>query len=913
MVDEPLKPFRNAHSLRLPAWGPYTKRYAGISHVPDERLGLRFDLSVFPGIYRRRADLPNVTRESGFHPWEATPDLAYYSYRHELEWKDRLYADIAYVAVAPDARLIAATLVNNTELPQQPVLHFMASLHFPPLRPYSQEWLIPVEPTLPGGAQWIDALAYDKMHYATARPADHLSYEGWYRGEIRGHGFVDGRGLGIRFGSEAGDTVSYEITLEHTMPDAMLLFRYRADAAAPAAFRCSGLIDEQLDFCGAGDLSTAAYQFSGSGEFSQLCVPVGDLAAGVHRLTLKSIGAASIELDGFALVERSAADVVTFTEVTWNPTPKITHGPTATSFMLEYEQAPAAYGLAWGYPLSEVREFIGEALDTVLPGSVHNHTAKCFTGAGEGHYTNAFCRPIPLAPGETRTIFALVCTGTPAQVYEQLAAFDPDSPQLPELVAAARATLEKQAVLPDGDAFVPSQRRMAATTLTNVVYPVYTRGSYIKHGTPGRIWDCLYTWDSGFIGLGLAELDPRRAEDNLNAYLTEPGDAHAAFMHHGSPVPVQASLFHTLWNKTGDRALLEHAYPRLRQYHAFLCGAQGATTRTLKSDLLRTWDYFYNSGGWDDYPPQEYVHEEKLEASVAPMVNTAQSIRFAKILRMAALALGATEDVAQYDAEIATFTAAVQLAWDEPSGYFGYLRHDAAGHPTEILRHRSGANYNMGLDGVAPLVAGVCTPAQEARLLAHLGDPAQLLSPVGLSTVDQSAPYYRVDGYWNGAVWMPHQWFIWKALLDLGETALARRIAVTGVTTWQREVDASYNCCEHFIISTGRGAGWHQFGGLSTPVLAWFAAYYRPGHLTTGYDMWVEQQQFNADTTELTARLTLHGTPAHHPAILVTLAPGPHYRASWNGTPIDITEPWPGLLELHLPSGGGNGELWVGR
>ena len=40
-----------SHDLSLPAW-PYTKRYSGISHVPAANDGVRFDLSVFPGMYR---------------------------------------------------------------------------------------------------------------------------------------------------------------------------------------------------------------------------------------------------------------------------------------------------------------------------------------------------------------------------------------------------------------------------------------------------------------------------------------------------------------------------------------------------------------------------------------------------------------------------------------------------------------------------------------------------------------------------------------------------------------------------------------------------------------------------------------------------------------------------------------------
>ena len=83
-------PFKS-YDLTLPTWGPYTKKYSGVSHIPDANDGVRFDLAVFPGYYRRRVDVPNVTFESGYHSWSATPNLSCYTMRHELEWKDRVY------------------------------------------------------------------------------------------------------------------------------------------------------------------------------------------------------------------------------------------------------------------------------------------------------------------------------------------------------------------------------------------------------------------------------------------------------------------------------------------------------------------------------------------------------------------------------------------------------------------------------------------------------------------------------------------------------------------------------------------------------------------------------------------------------------------------------------------------------
>lgn len=85
----------------------------------------------------------------------------------------------------------------------------------------------------------------------------------------------------------------------------------------------------------------------------------------------------------------------------------------------------------------------------------------------------------------------------------------------------------------------------------------------------------------------------------------------------------------------------------------------------------------------------------------------------------------------------------------------------------------------MGLGGASPLFAGACTAEQAEGLWEKLASEEHLWSACGLSTVDRSAPYYRRDGYWNGAVWMPYQWMFFKAALDAGKTGFAFRIADT--------------------------------------------------------------------------------------------------------------------------------------
>ena len=894
-----------SHDLRLSAWGPYTKRYMGISHIPDVEAGMRFDVSVFPGLYRRGIQPPNVLWESGYHPWKAAPDLSYVSHRFEVIWKDQVYADVDFCRLDETSVLVRAACINRTGIVQNLVLHLMASLHFPPLRTYSTEPLDMARVDLPEGAIWIEALDYVDLALGYEGHRANLSYDGLTRGEIRAHGFVNGLGLGQGFGRTPGDRVTYRFTLPQVLPDAALVLRYHMDDPDPLPITLSGLTSRALTLSGTGDLATHV-------------IPVGALPSGEVTIVLETQGQASLQLDGFAVLAQADVERLRFKPVRRNPVAELLSGPRDDTLLLQYEHLTDVYGLAWGAhtgaPVTfQVREFFCDDLDTTLRYKVHEHVQLRLSGPGEGHYTNVFLRPIFLEPGAERAFYGLICTGDPEQVRAQLADFDPASPVWDDVHAQARTRAVDLVPNPSGSAYHFSQERMAATLLTNIVYPVRTRGTWIRHSTPGRWWDCLYTWDSGFIGLGLAELDLDRALDNLNAYTTAPGTQDAAFIHHGSPVPTQFYLFHELWNRTQSRAFLEYFYPRMQQYHRFMAGRLGSsTTRNLKSNLIRTWDYFYNSGGWDDYPPQVYVHRNGLESEVTPVISTSQVIRTAKIMRMAALALG--EDPAEYDEDIALLSEALQThTWDDDAGYFSYVLHDADGHPVDILRHESGVNFNMGMDGASPLVAGICTPEQEVRLLEALMSPERMCCRCGLTTVDQTAPYYRDDGYWNGAVWMSHQWFFWKALLDMGRADDAYRIAQAALDVWQAEVTESYNCFEHFIAQTGRGAGWHHFGGLSAPVLCWYSAYHRPGRLTVGLDTWIEALDVAENRRALSAGLRLSGPPHHAPVVIATLDAGAAYAVTWNGAPLPHYTRHPGTLEISLPVGALAGTLHISQ
>ncbi len=874
---------RDDNDLDLTDWGPYSPRHVGVSHIADKERGLRFDVSVFPALYRRKVQVPSAHFESDYYPWEASAGLEHYTYRHELEWKDQVYCDISYSRISDSARLIRAGFVNRTARAQNLVLHHMASLNFP--APGHQV-------SLPPGAIWIPALDYRDLAYATPRPTDTQVYDGLLRSEAFDAGFTGGRGIGKNFGMEKGDRVEYEYALPTAIDNAVLLVRARVQKGVK--------------------LGTSLGTLTGTGEFSVSRFPLGRMAAGKHTLMLTSEGGAALDLDGFAIAPAVSAGAVSFAPTIQDAVPEqIVEGSRKASVMIKYRGLNHWYGLAWNYDMFQVRQFFGADLASLVQNNIHNHVSLVIRGAGTGHFTNVFERPIPLKPNSNRALYGMVCHGSRDEVLRQLSAFPSDADCEP-IFEAGRRRCSAISGNTEGRRYEFAQNCMAAVNLTNVTFPLYMRRHYVRHATPTPWAPMLYTWDAGFTGLGLLELDAGRATGCMNTYLTRPGDPYAAFILHGTPLPVQIFLFLELWNRTQSRELLEHYYPRVRQYHQFLAGRLGSsTTRVLKSQLLKTWDYFYNTG-WDDYPPQTYTHQQRLRASVAPVTTTAHAIRTAKILTMAAKAVGRDGDVAQYQEDIGIWTDALQrYSWDEEAGYFGYVCHDTEGRPTGILRHKSGVNFNMGMCGAYPLFAGACTPAQEKRILGHMMSEQHLWTRIGMTTVDQSAPYYTPDGYWNGAVWMPHQWFVWKALLDLGHGEEAWRIARTGLDVWSSEVNDSYLCLEHFMVESGRGAGLHHMGGLSNPVLCWYSAYYRPGRLTTGYDAWIEQQQFSGDNSRLDATLRLYGRTERRALVIAVMRPGGRYRATWAGHEIKPRVLESGALELALDNLPGANRLLI--
>lgn len=896
----------------LPAWGPYSKKYMGISHIPhpDSLLGARFDCVVFPTVTNSGTPVPNATVPSHYHPWHARADLSFIEYRCELEWKDRVYADVSFTHVSDEAILIRTAFVNRTRLAQNCMLNYFCAMEFP-----HDEHCIA---QLPAGGQLWNAGDYASYHYAISRPWDSQNPDGAKKGEFRDPRFSGSSGLGDRvehwhipqltfrpFGAEAGDAVTYALPCGRPYADAVLGIRYRtvpAPGVGDCTFRASGLVTGDIRFPRADSLSV-------------LYVPVGKVAAGNFALELTAAGSAGgVELDCLFLIEAADKPHVSFRMEPYDRIPQL--GEQGAAVTYRYADVDCTYGLMPFAGRRRCRQIPTGSLEDAVISRLSNPDPTCddvtaplshsfarkHTDAG--FYHNILVPSIFIPPKSSHVEYALLFTGACPRL----------TPEDCERCYRKMKPPETLGLTAHGKPYEFSIRLLESTLLSNIVYPIYKHGVNIRHFTPGKRWDSLYTWDSGFIGLGLLECNPQLAEYVLDTYLSETDNPDYAFLFHGSPVPVQIYLYLEMLNRVNDKTHLLGYYDRARLYYEFLVGrTHGSTTARFQSGLTSTYDLFYSTSGMDDYPAQMYIHAHGLERAAAPCIATSQAIRFGKILRMIAEETGRAADAAEYDADILRLTHALRrYAWDAEAGYFGYVVHDEAGRPVGILRDAHGENLNKGFDGMYPLIAGACTKEQTRRLLGHLSSAGEIFSPVGLSAVDMSSGYYQSDGYWNGSVWFAHQWFFFKTMLDIGRPNLAFRIAATALRSWKREVDDSYNCFEMLNIATGRGGWYHQFGGLSAPLAVWADAYFKPGTITAGFDVWLSSREWHADGCACAIDFRYFGTSPQF-VILAVMAETPHpqYAVTINNTPVKCRERFPGMLEIHVPGTFRKGHIFI--
>ncbi len=876
--------------IKTGKWGPYNKDYLGLCYIADQQNGGTFQFELFPGFYKRTIIANRILQDSGVKIFGANKDLTNFTYRYEIEWKDRVYCDSTFHIQNDKEVLVECKFVNNTNIAQNVWLNACFSLNYP-----TKKWWAFVkghrkiaEPVLGRGMKYIDAIQYADINCAMD-----LANKGFYLAEE----LIDcasNKGTAISekyFGGERSHYLKYEF---EKLNANSIGIRYKAEKETSIYYLIGEKrIEQKLKECQ---------------EFEYAIFPIEEqelntftVYASEGKITIDSfvvgidVFHAKFQQKKINVEAQLEKDFVSFygafgsRKVEGNDAHNVKKDNT---LYISYEGIDTNFSISWDAPHRRLCRYYTDDINILLNQNLHCEYHTIEEGRPTDRvYDDIIFAPIELQPNSEQKIRFTIRCGNLSELKNTKV----------DIKQQERYQVEYNQ---DGQKYAFSQNLMSYTTLLNIVYPMYVRGEYSKQYVPGRLWDCLYTWDNGFIGMGLATIDFDRAYECLTSYLTLEGDKHSPFIMSGSIVPTQILLYGYLFNQFERYEDLKKLYPMVKQYYTFF-GDLRKDKHQMKSGLLKLWHLNYNSGGWDDYPPQlalthwEYdkpVLDGATIDNTTPVITTAITVLVAKIMKNIATLLGYKEDIARYQNDIDYYSESIQKnCYDEESGYYQYVVHNENGEPKTFFKYHNGELFGSGFDGIYPYIAGISTKEQSQKIISNI--KCGMLTPYGLSSIDMRASYYSQAGYWNGNIWFPHQWILWNTLLDKGETQLATKVAYLAMDVWERECNETYNCMENFSIKTGRGAGYHQFSGLSTPLLMWFKSYFTPNTVSCGFLTMVFDKKFNQNGEIIEFSYT---TQENNTCILICLNENKTYSFYLDDQPVCVEKATNGSYYLRL-------------
>lgn len=102
--------------------------------------------------------------------------------------------------------------------------------------------------------------------------------------------------------------------------------------------------------------------------------------------------------------------------------------------------------------------------------------------------------------------------------------------------------------------------------------------------------------------------------------------------------------------------------------------------------------------------------------------------------------------------------------WDDETGFYYHV--DKINH-TFTFKNKNDLKRKEIIAFLA-LWAGVADKDKAEKLMEHLKNPDEFWRPFGIPTLSADDSYYNPIGYWNGPIWVPWQYLIFRGLLDYG-------------------------------------------------------------------------------------------------------------------------------------------------
>jgi len=921
-------------------WGPFSPNYLGISHILDAARGSMADLPLFVG---RRDPASVVIPDSAFDfvqnvtdgdrratvsavPEDVSPDYSSFALRYFLDPQGD--TALARFTVESDARArCEITFHNGSDEPREYFyglgLTVADARKKVLLKESLRPWWIP-------GRDYSSIQAYQKTFALGCRQCLSRVYLWGVEDEI----------LSQAFGGWPEDRVTYRATLPKPLKDGFLYFRYIkfGDLNPAWELRINGRatafhFPQTWAIPGGGwGKNRDAYEY-----WRLLRVPVGSLPETDVTIELRCLEApgndmARIWLDGMLFSEGLLAG----DEGEISPTTLVDE-PLRESSSVTLE---ASDGAASTFQVNISGEPVRRVTMTTdrPPAGV-----QCGSGSFVGHLRQRFQLPPARLPRDTngcpwgcvdgapvvvparseRTVsFTIALDGVPAAPKSNLIEGEVGVPPAFSMQKGNRDGRPTSETIPNITPFRephPASKltgpyadmaaRLGDILLFNINYPLNLFGSPSAYYVPAKYFPLPYSWDGGLAAVGLATVAPDLALQQA-AYFLADEEHDFPFIYCGSPVPTPLYAIWDTYQATQDLAVLSETYAGAKRLYDFYIGrTPGSTVDAHNDGFLSTYAYNYNLG-IDDHPIQRWAEACHLTSKgLYSIILMPQMLRLAGIMRNMAILLGHEADAGQFrkDAELLAGNIEGRM-WDEESGLYGWAHRTGQGVEPVVF---DGCAGDRTACAFLPLFAGLT--AHKDRLIAQMMDPKRFNTPFGISSVDMLAPSYNPQGYWNGGIWPVLQWFLWRGLLEAGEPEVARQVAETILTTWQRFHESEHYFGEHFMIAPRQMNGAPNFGGLSSVLLPIRAAYFAPYQATALYNVVILKKSVDRAADAIALTLSAPCLTADTHDLLVNMGCGKTlYSVTLDGQPHgEFASDENGHLSLKLPRPSGQQEVAV--
>ncbi|MCW3052125.1 MAG: alpha-glucosidase, partial [Chthonomonadales bacterium] len=216
------------------------------------------------------------------------------------------------------------------------------------------------------------------------------------------------------------------------------------------------------------------------------------------------------------------------------------------------------------------------------------------------------------------------------------------------------------------------------------------------------------------------------------------------------------------------------------------------------------------------------------------------------------------------------------------------------------------------LTSLLPLATGSDTLnlTQRAALLHRLTDPALFWSSAGLRSVAKTSANYLPHNPGNGAVAFGTNWLLWKALLDLGETETARKLADNLLRSYHAAQISTDACPEALDGDTGLACGATDVSGDASTLLDLYSAYHQIGNVSSGWNVLLLDRHYDRASDSLS--IVFRPVEKNGNAMVLCVMGKPNGKYSVQGATVsDVTADANGVVTLALPSKGNTQELTV--